>query len=188
MGLLNRIFGARPDRPETSASLKVTGVWEGHYTQHNDKCSIRASLTQDGDRVSGTMMDVQTETDRSLFDAAIEAGLPPGSDEKLDEQIRQIAPEAGNEAIRAKMILPEQSQLDGIIEGRYVRFTKVYQGEHFTGFQVGDKIVGDVIENHSVQYSGRLSGDGLKIEGQWTIYQPEAPKGYIDGMFVLRKV
>ena len=134
------------------------------------------------------MTDVQTETERSLFDATAEAGLPPGSDEKIDEQIRQMMPGAGNEPIRAKSILPGQSQLDGIVEGSFARFTKVYQGQHFVGFQVGDKDIGHVIEGHSVQYSGRISGDGTQIEGNWTIHQPKVPKGYIEGMFVLRKV
>ena len=188
MGLLNRSFGAPSDRPEAAGSFDVTGEWEGHYTQHDDKRPIKAVLSQEGNRISGTMTDVQTETERSLFDATVEAGLPPGSDEKIDEQIRQMMPAAGNEPIRVKAILPGQSQLDGIVEGGFVRFTKVYLGQHFVGYQVGDKGIGHVIEGHSVQYSGRLSGNGKTIEGNWTIHQPRVPKGYFEGMFVLRKV
>ncbi len=188
MGLLSRIFKARSAPPDTRDHRDVAGEWQGYYTQHHDRHPIEAVLTQDRGRISGTMTDIQTESESSLFDAAAEAGLPPGADERLDTQIRQMIPGSGNAPIRAKAVLPEKSQLDGLIDGSLVKFTKVYQGQHFVGFQVGDTHLGQIREGHTVEYSGRLSGDGSLIEGKWRIHSQESPKGHIEGFFVLQRV
>jgi hypothetical protein len=185
VGLLDRLFGSRSKGHPVA--FELTGQWEGNYGNHGRECPIRASLVQVGSRISGTMVDVQTERTCSLFEATSEWGLPPGADERLDEQIRQYVPGSGAAPIQAKWILPEQSRLDGTIDGSFVRFTKVYQGDHFVGYQIGDKEIGHVIEHHSVNYSGRLSSDGRTIEGRWTILHLETGMRLVDGPFVLRR-
>jgi hypothetical protein len=39
-----------------------------------------------------------------------------------------------------------------------------------------------------IEYTGRLSSDRRTISGQWTIYDQNAPKGYIEGLFELVRV
>ena len=168
--------------------LSLTGNWEGYYTQSGEKRPIRATLVQEGDRISGTMIDAETDFDRSLFDAARQAGLPPGADETIDASLRRLHPEVGRGPIRAKSRLPADSRLEGSVDGDRVTFTKTYQGQHFIGYQVGDREIGSAKEDHSVEYWGRLSEDGSRMEGRWTICATESPKGFIDGAFLLQRV
>ena len=166
----------------------LTGEWEGYYTQSGRRRAIRATVVQDGDRISGTMLDAETDFDRSLFDAAREAGLPPGSDETIDASLRRLHPAVGGGPIRAKSRLPADSRLEGSVDGDRVTFTKTYKGEHFIGYQVGDREIGSAREGHSVEYWGRITEDGNRIEGRWTIYSTESPKGFLDGTFLLERV
>ncbi len=168
-------------------SRQLTGDWEGYYTQSGKKHAISAALVQQGDRISGTMRDAETEFARSLFDAALQAGLPPGSDEMIDARLRQMYPESGRRPIRAKSRLPAGSQLDGFVQGDQVTFTKTYQGPHFVGYQIGDQEVGSERESHSVEYWGRISEDCSRIEGLWKIYEPQSPKGFAEGTFRLTR-
>ena len=169
-------------------AVSLTGDWEGYYTQSGAKHPIRATLVQEGDRITGSMVDGDTVFDRSLFDAARAAGLPPGSDEMIDASLRRSHPEVGRRPIRAKSRLPADSQLEGSVHGDRITFTKTYQGQHFIGYQVGDREIGSTREGHTVEYWGRLSEDGRRIEGRWTIPQPDSPRGSIDGAFVLQRV
>ena len=168
--------------------LSLTGEWEGYYTQSGRKRAIRATVVQDGDRISGTMRDAETDFDRSLFDAAREAGLAPGTDEMIDASLRRLFPAVGRGPIRAKSRLPADSQLEGSVDGDRVTFTKTYQGQHFIGYQVGDQEIGSAKEGHSVEYWGRISEDGGRIEGRWTIYATDSPRGFLDGAFLLERV
>ena len=92
MGRPSHNFRSRPEHDETAGSFCITGDWEGHYTQHSDKRLIKAHFVQQGNQISGTMTDLHTESELSLFKASAEAGLPPGADEKIEEQIRQFLP------------------------------------------------------------------------------------------------
>ncbi len=175
---------------QPSASMPefdISGEWVGDYSQSDRRSPIRATLQQEGQRLSGTMVDLRTSSDRSLFDAVAEAGLPPGTDEQIDEQVRRLLQANDKEPIRARAVLPEQSLLNGQVRGRSVRFTKIYQGQHIVGYQLGDRGIAQVIERHAVEYSGRLAVDGQSIQGQWTIHDPQSPKGLLTGGFVLRR-
>jgi hypothetical protein len=69
-----------------------------------------------------------------------------------------------------------------------VAFVKSYIGNSFSGFKVGDKIVGMETEGHAVQYHGKLSSDGLEIEGRWWIdASPKRGTPRSDGFFMLRR-
>ena len=67
-------------------------------------------------------------------------------------------------------------------------FLKTYRGDHFSGYKVGDRLVGHRVSGHAVQYSGRLSPDGMEIEGRWWI-DPDPESGAIrtEGSFLLRR-
>jgi hypothetical protein len=167
--------------------VDLSGAWEGYYKQHGERRPIAATISQTGAQISGSMEDLDTEFDQSLFDAALEAGLPPGSDEQIDKQLRQLYPQAGRRPIRSKSRLPNQSVIRGIVRGHYVDFVKAYQGEHFCGYQMGDEEIGHVIERHCVQYKGRIGEAGKRIEGTWTIVARGSGHAH-QGPFVLERV
>ncbi len=91
--------------PEPEA-YDVTGDWVGDYSQHDRRSPIQAVLQQTGQELTGTMTDLRTVSDQSLFEAAAEAGLPPGSDERIDEQVRRLLQATDKEPVRAGLSCP----------------------------------------------------------------------------------
>jgi len=184
MKLLKRLFGmtARESHHES-----LTGEWRGHYLQHGSQHRIIATIVQDGNRISGRMTDVDNVTEQSLYDAVAEAGLPPGTDEQIAEQIGRLIPDAAKRPITTRSILPEASTLEGTVCDQFVRFKKTYQGKCFYSYEIGDKAIDRATDGHSVEYSGRLSPDGKTISGRWTVYHPDATRGFIDGGFELQR-
>jgi hypothetical protein len=167
----------------------LTGHWVGSYRQYDRSSPISAELTQDGETLSGMMQDGEPDHDRSVFQAASEAGLPPGADEQIVERLRAMFPDAPAAPIRFVSHLPPQSALQGRVEGLNVYFLKTYRGTHTSGYLVGNAIVGSQIDDHSVHYKGRVSPDGLEIEGQWwidSVAERRLPGG--EGSFILRRV
>ena len=166
----------------------LTGSWEGHYVQHDRPSPIRAELIQQGDRLTGTMRDIQPETDLSVEQVAAEAGLPPGADEQIVARLRSLFPEAPAARVRYVAQQPPESSLEGSVHGSAVEFVKTYRGAHFSGYAVGDTLVGHQIEGHAVHYEGGISPDGCEIEGKWWI---GPPRGYGprhgEGAFRLRR-
>ena len=71
----------------------LSGRWAGHYYQHNGPHPISLDIVQDGERLSGSMWDGDTEKEVSVFEAAAEAGLPPGADEQIVAQLGAMFPE-----------------------------------------------------------------------------------------------
>lgn len=170
------------------AFVDLSGDWEGCYMQSGAARKITAVISQTGERITGTMRDWETEFERSLFDAALEAGLPPGADEQIDAQLRRLHPAAGKALIRSKSRLPSDSRLEGTVRGHFVAFTKTYEGQHFSGYQIGSQEVGWTAENHAVRYSGRIEGAGNRMEGVWTISDPDSPQKAVQGPFWLERV
>lgn len=174
------------DVPPAGADL--SGHWEGYYKQSGASRKISATISQTENRITGTMRDLETEFDQSLFDAALEAGLPPGADEQIDEHLRRTYHAQRNAPIRSKSRLPSDSTLEGTVQGHFVTFRKTYQGQHFSGYQIGDQEVGWTTESHAVHYSGRIEGQGNRIEGVWTISDPDSPHKALQGPFLLERV
>jgi hypothetical protein len=166
----------------------LTGRWIGRYEQSEHARPISAVLVQEGDNLSGSMRDGEPDRDSSLFEFAAEAGLPPGTDERIDAKLREMLPDAPAGPIRYVSHLPPDSHLEGRLSGRVVTFAKTYMGMSFSGYQVGDKVVGTQSEGHTVQYEGVLSSDGTKIEGRWWI-DPDPALGTqrVAGTFTLRR-
>jgi hypothetical protein len=168
--------------------VDLTGRWEGSYYQHDRSHPIAAELVQAGEHLSGSMRDGETDSSRSVFDVAFQAGLPPGADEQIVARLREAFPDAPATPIRFLSHLPPESALEGRVKGRALSFLKTYQGTHYGGFAVGDRLVGHSIEGHAVHYSGELSPDGLQIEGKWWIDPPPESGGRpAEGSFTLRR-
>jgi hypothetical protein len=168
--------------------LNLSGRWVGHYTQRDRPHPIEAMLRQDGSRLSGWMRDGETQFERSVFEVAAEAGLPPGADEQIIAQLRQTVPGAGSARIRYVSQLPSDSVLAGGVKGQRAWWLKTYQGTEFGGYRVGEEAVGVEITNPEVHYEGSISADGSVIEGRWWI-DARADQGttYTEGTFVLRR-
>jgi len=171
-----------------SPAVDLTGRWVGHYRQHEHERPISAELLQQGQRFSGTMCDGQPQSEFTLFEMAQQAGLPPGADELIEAKLREDLPDARKGPIRYAAHLPANSILDGHWKGRVVYFRKTYQGSSFSGYKLGDKLVGVQRKGHAVHYEGELSPDGRLIEGRWWIDADAASGTYrADGTFVLRR-
>jgi len=166
----------------------LTGRWAGHYEQRDQRRAVVADLRQEGDALTGTMRDEQTEFEMTLYEMAAECGLPPGADEQILGALRQQFPERAKERIRALMTLPADSSLEGQVRGRTVAFRKTYRGEAFSGYRVGEERVGVSVKGHAVEYRGTLAEGGDLIEGTWWI-EADSRRGLrrAEGSFVLRR-
>jgi hypothetical protein len=151
---------------------ELTGCWAGHYVQHGRPHPIEADLAQEGGVLLGRMRDGETDQECSLFELAARAGLPPGADEQLADALKGLVPGAPPGPVRYVTHLPPESLLEGRVDGPAVSFLKRYQGTHYGGFRVGDRLVGDAFPAHTVHYEGRLSPDGAELEGWWWIDPP----------------
>jgi hypothetical protein len=89
-----------------SSSIPLTGRWVGHYVQGGQKYPITADLVQVGQRLSGSMQDGHPDRECSTFEAACEAGLPPGADEQIEMGLREMVPDAPAGPIRYVSHLP----------------------------------------------------------------------------------
>ena len=166
----------------------LTGLWVGHYSQRGGEYPITAEFVQVADRLSGSMHDGHPDREQSVFELASNAGLPPGADEQIEARLRELVPDAGAAPIRYVSHLPAGSVLDGLTTGQTVSFLKTYQGAAFGGYRVGDKLIGVEQASQSVHYDGRLSRDGLLIEGRWWI-DPDPARAIprTEGSFTLHR-
>jgi len=171
-----------------SSLANLSGRWIGFYAQGGQERPISADLVQTGVNLSGSMRDGQPDRECSLFEGAVAAGLPPGADELIDANLRKMLPEAAREPIRWVTHLPEESVLEGRCDGDVVSFIKTYMGSSFSGYKVGDKMVGTEAEGHAVHYQGQLSPDRSMIEGRWWIDpDPDRETRRTQGLFMLRR-
>jgi hypothetical protein len=168
--------GANEQEESMPPSLDVTGRWSGNYVQRDQSRQIVAALTQAGEDLTGSMHDQQTEFEQSVFEMAVEGGLPPGADEQIVSQLRKQFPDDPNAPIRVAMTLPPDSVLEGTVRGRTIYFLKIYQGEAFSGYRIGERRVGMTVASHGVHYRGQVSPDGQVIEGTWWI-DPDPRRG-----------
>jgi hypothetical protein len=171
-----------------SRDTNITGPWTGKYFQHGRPQPIEADLVQAGERLTGSMRDGVTDSELSVTQVALDAGLPPGGDEQIVDRLRKLFPDAPATEIRYVTHLPPDSALEGWVNGLEVYFLKVYDGTHYGGYVIGDKLVGHQNTSHVVHYGGRVSSDGEEIEGKWWIENSPGDGGrQTEGSFTLRR-
>jgi len=185
-------FEPAPKLQDTTAveskTVALTGRWTGHYFYHDQGRQITAALVHEEKRITGSMRDAETDFEEPLFDMAAKIGFPPGADEQIEAHLRGLLPQGVNEPVRCVSRLPSLSVLQGEFQGGKILFIKTYQGEVFSGFKVGDHLLGQKKDRHAVRYEGKLSSDGMTIEGQWYIpAHPEGAAPRAHGRFVLRR-
>ena len=175
-------------RTSMANDTNLGGRWVGDYYQHDHPHPISLELNQVGDELTGSMRDGDTDQESTLFQVSAEAGLPPGADERIAAKLTEMFPDTPADSIRYVTHLPAESLVNGWVQGSTVYFLKTYEGAHFGGYKVGDRIVGHVTESHSVHYKGKLSPDGTEIEGRWWI-ESESGHGTArnEGSFILHR-
>lgn len=151
------------------SSTNLTGRWIGYYLQRGEQYPISADFGEDGEHLSGFMYDGHPDRNCSVFEATVEAGLPPGMDEQIEAKLRAMVPDAPGGPIRYVSHVPTNSILRGRRSGQTVSFLKSYQGTSVSGYQVGTHLLGIQKADHEVHYEGRLGPDGQVIEGRWWI-------------------
>lgn len=168
----------------------LQGRWAGYYVQHGNRRGIEVEFEQDGIQLEGLMRDLEPETDLSIAEMALDFALPPGEDERIVVQLREMFPDSSGKAVRFVSHLPEKSSLLGSVSGDLVRFLKTYHGQHSGGFRIGDRWVGHTIDTHNVRYEGRLDLTGNALEGRWWIDpDPRFPGvSRAEGTFLLERV
>jgi hypothetical protein len=182
MDILRTLLGKLHSPDQTN----LTGTWHGHFLQDNKRFRLECELQHQGDRLTGTMRDLDRTIERSLLEAV--AGLPPGADEQYAQQIYRLFPGQRRGPITVFSELPEYSTLEGTVNGIFVRFTKTYRGKSYHGYGMNGQVMKRALDPPPIEYTGRLSADGRVIAGQWTIYDRNAPKGFIEGLFELERV
>jgi hypothetical protein len=170
------------------SSTNLTGRWLGHYLQYGEEYPIAADFLENGELLSGFMYDGQPDRTYSVWQMAVEAGLPPRADEQIEAKLREMAPDVPAGPIRYVSHLPPNSILQGRTTCQTVYFLKTYQGSAFAGYQVGNHLLGTRKADHEVHYEGQLSPDGLVMEGRWWIdADPASAAPVAEGQFHLRR-
>ncbi|MFI5456774.1 MAG: hypothetical protein ACHRXM_15110 [Isosphaerales bacterium] len=171
-----------------SREMNLTDRWVGNYFLHGRPWPVAADLVQAGERLTGSMRDGVTDREYSVTEVALEAGLSPGVDEQIVDRLRRMFPDAPATPIRYVTHLPPDSALEGWVKDLEVYFLKAYEGTHYGGYQIGDKLVGFQKAAHVVHYGGRVSSDGEEIEGKWWIEDtPGHGPRRAEGAFTLRR-
>jgi hypothetical protein len=169
---------ARPD---------LTGRWAGGYAQHGADRPLWAVLQQNGEVLTGRMFDLDPRYETALGELVESQGMAPGADEAIVARMRALFPDEADAPVRGSVVLPSESDLEGSVIDHGVRFLKRYRGTSFAGFRVGDVQVGIAGQDHMVLYEGRVSPDGLHIEGRWLI--PGLAEGErAEGPFTLNRI
>ena len=175
--------------PEAHVAQVLTGRWAGHYFQRDQPRAISAEFLQDGTSLQGTMRDELTSFVMTIYEMAVECGLPPGADEQILKALRNQFPERQGSPIKALMTVPGDSSVEGRVRGRVVTFRKTYRGEAFSGYTVGEERVGVTVRGHSVQYRGSVDETGGRIDGTWWIdADPRRGVQRTEGSFVLTRL
>jgi hypothetical protein len=129
---------------------------------------VTAELVQEGDRIRGEMFDQATERSSTFDDLLAHCGddISPGNRRRMQAAVDRFGPGA---VVRTSR-LPDGSDIDGVVSGDLVRFTKTYRGD----MEVNVTVAGSPFRSlrwarHRVHYSGRLDRGAVCIAGDWVI-------------------
>jgi hypothetical protein len=174
-----------------SPGFALSGRWDGHYTQHDAAREISAEFTHSGPKLVGFMNDFCTMIEGSVDDFVLEQRMPPGSDERIVARIRSMCPGLERFPVRTLVELPPLSTIAGRVERTRIEFVKTYRGEHFAGYQVGDRRIGLRGSDQEIVYQGLLNASGTEIHGRWRVAGIRKAGSFSHrsvGTFVLRRV
>lgn len=146
-----------------SHRLDLTGDWTGHYEQAGSRHGIAMSIVQRGDAIAGKMVDSDTlflgqwsaQEIGSIVEAARRDGVDLGAEDISDHSYA--------------FSLPEDSTIDGVVDGDTVQWTKTYRGAQSMDLWIGDATLHTEIPDHAVQYRGSVDAGARTIRGTWEI-------------------
>jgi len=149
----------------------LSGTWEGTYLQRERPFPISAEIVVEGDHLTGTMRDGAPTRTSSVSEIAAETALPPGADEQIVARLREMFPDSAGQPIQFVTQLHPESTLEGWVRGSTVYFLKAYQGDQFSGYRVGDKLVGHQTDKRHTgseprQDAGEQPRRGARAEGE----------------------
>ena len=121
---------------DSETYLQISGDWQGYYIQNGKKFNLKAFFLQKDDRLMGTMIDLENEDVRSFDEITAKLGIAPERKTILENSIRALIPSCGNEEVLVKLILPNHSEVNGLVTGNNIKFKKIYMGELIAIFQV----------------------------------------------------
>jgi hypothetical protein len=150
--------------------VDVTGRWVGFYRHRWEQLGtypIIAELSQAGNRITGEMYDQITDRSNYLDSLLDICGSDLAYDVRwgFETMIRRF----GSETVISSR-LPDTSDIQGMIAGDRVEFTKTYRGTLEINVAIREHEVRSSRRvGHKVHYQGRLDDGQGCISGRWII-------------------
>lgn len=165
--------------PPMDSPADLAGAWSGHYLIWGLRRPITAAFAQRGDRLIGTMVDLEPVLEVPFALLVDQMGLPTDTEHKTAERLRKLGhrdlgASPGDPAdgpVRFESRLPPDSVLVGNVRGTAVSFRKTYKGSATSVLRVGARRHSTIRYDHRVDYRGEISPDGRQVEGTWRIYR-----------------
>jgi len=163
MNWFKKLFRHEPKGP-------LSGNWEGFYIQDGTKHRIEAALQHRRTLLTGTMIDLDVETEVPLRQIMNRNEWTQQQTSDFEKEIRGMLPEAINEPIFFRTVLPTTSLLSGTVADTEIHITKTYLGEIHHAYLIGDYCIEGKHEPcHPIEYDGILHQNSSAFIGQWSI-------------------
>ena len=163
----------------------LSGRWDGAYAQHGRSFPIQAALKHRGNKLSGSMVDMEPCHNQSLRAMLQESHMSNDEIEQFVAEIRSQFPDTPEGEIDYRSQLPEKSLVDGTVDGRQVSFVKRYEGYMEIEYVLNDLALPDTVHCELIHYTGELSENCNTIAGEWTIPPPDDNGATVSGTFQL---
>ena len=152
--------------------IDLTGRWQGHYEQNRGRHGISMVVAQRGSSFVGRMRDADTLIAKH---------------KKLDSP--GPGPSGRTTDVEVVHSLPEESHIEGNIEGAAVQFVKRYLGKATSSlWGAGSSSVHQEKSDHRVFYHGDLLEGGNLLRGEWRIPSDSEDEPDLVDRFELRRV
>jgi len=150
--------------------IDLTGSWQGHYEQNGGRHGISMVVAQRGSSFVGRMRDAHT--------------LIAGT-EKLDASVPGFFGKATT--VEVVHSLPEESDIEGSVEGSAVEVVKRYRGKATSMWVAGGSSLHNESADHRVIYRGLLDESGSLLRGEWRIVSNDSGHPDLVDSFELRR-
>jgi hypothetical protein len=138
------------------------------------------------------MFDLDVETDRPMNDFMRNNDWTEQQIVDFENEIRKLLPEAKDEPIIFRSLLPSTSSLSGTVHEDQVEFTKIYHGDIHYQYLIGEHYLdGEPEPSPPIEYLGTLAKTQDVIVGNWIIrtsqYRDGSDAPEASGHFELRR-
>ena len=172
-------------------SHPLSGNWRGFYANNHSKSRIEVTLNQKGNRLRGSMIDLDNVHEFALEELMRDEDYPPEEISTLENEIRSQFNAPGHAPVISRVTLPKDSSVYGEINDHLeIKLVKEYIGEPLHEYVVGSESIQIPFPNTPVNYRGQFLADKDRIEGTWEIVaiDPDSGKETIEsGSFALNR-